>query len=89
MSAQRAARALTTITGAEWRVAGAHESAVGQPVCDGKYEPGSKEYDAMMKLFPTAAKIAVAVTPDGRSQFVAQDYDVGELEVRASRIHHP
>jgi hypothetical protein len=80
MSAQRAARALTTLTGAEWRVLD------GQPVCDGNYGPGAREYDAMMKLFP-AAHIALAVAPEGPNRFVAQDYDVGELEVRVSQMH--
>jgi hypothetical protein len=79
MSAERAAKALTTLTGAKWRVLDGH------PVCDGDYGPGTKEYDAMMKLFPVA-KIALAVAPEAPNRFVAQDYDVGELEVRASRI---
>lgn len=80
MSAQRAARALTTLTGAEWRVLD------GQPVCDGNYLRGTREYDAMIALFP-AAKIAVAVAPEGPNRFVAQEYDVEELEVRASQMH--
>jgi hypothetical protein len=79
MSAQRAARALTTLTGAEWRVLD------GQPVLDGNYGPGTPVYDAIIAL-SAVAQIALAVAPKGPNRFVAQDYDVEELEVRASQM---